>query len=217
MRQFAEEQRMKSMVKSLHANAQPLADACNALAVNRGKSVTVVCYFGGPTAASGVAFKAVYQAMLDHALPDLETVCSPEPITSKTASTKTFGAFSKTRAGSIGWDALQADLKSDGFVCANDRCQHVVFGVMLEKGSILDKKSNANGKPSFAIIPRYVEVYHGDWHRIGPGSCLIDKNGKQDFDCALAKNGVQNGICLASEDWHTWGLLLYGMNDSGSE
>ncbi len=218
IQQLVEAWRQKNMVKSLHVNAQPLANACASVAAGQEKEANAMCYFGGPIVDSGKPFKAIYQAMLDHALPDLETVCSPEPITSKTASTMTFSEFLTDKEMSLAWEELQTSLKSDGFQCDQDHCQRNILGIVVPKAKMLDNTSDANGKPAFGIIPRYLEIYRGEWHRIGPGySCMLEQKDKEGGDCSRAKNGVQKGICLASEDWHIWFRVVDAMNESKSQ
>ena len=219
VRQLVEEHRQKNMVKSLHTNAQPLADTCKTVAAGRESNAGVMCYFGGPTTENGKVFKVIYQAMLDHALPDHETVCSPEPITSKTASTKTFGELLPDRASALTWKKLQTSLKSDDFQCDQDECHQNIMGILLPKGRMLEENSGANGKPPFGIILRQLAVDRGNRRAIGPSiACRVERrNNKKTDDCSRAENGVQKGICLASEDWHVWGLLLYGMNAFRSE
>jgi hypothetical protein len=212
VRQLVQEQRGKNLVKSLHVNAQPLADACKTLSAGREKDANVMCYFGGPSAESGKVFKVMFQAMLDHALPRNETVCTPERVTSKSASTKIFDAFLPDRTSALTWKQLQTSLKSDGFQCDQDECHQNIMGILLPKRDVLEETSKANGDPPFALILRQLAIYRGDWHRIGPGSCLIDKMAKATDDCSRAANGVQKGICLSSEDWHAWGLLIGGLN-----
>jgi hypothetical protein len=216
VRRLVEQHRQKNMVRSMHVNAQPLANACAAVVEGRESNANLMCYYGGPTSKSGNPFKAIYQAMLDHTLPDLETICSPEPITSKTASTTTFSGFLTEGAIPLTWDELQTSLKSDGFQCGQDHCQRNILGIVSPIGKMSNElvdKSGANGKPAFGIIPRYLEIFRGDWHVIGPhGHCLIDANGKEEGDCSRPDNGVQNGICLASEDWHVWLRVVDAMN-----
>jgi hypothetical protein len=216
VRRLVEEHRQKNMVRSLHVNAQPLANACIAVAEGRESNANLTCYYGGPTSKSGKPFRAIYQAMLDHKLPDLETICSPEPITSKTASTTTFSGFLTDGAIPLTWDELQTSLKSDGFLCGQDHCQRNILGIVSPKGKMSNElvdKSGANGKPAFGLVPRYLEIYRGDWHVIGPhGYCLSDANGKEEGDCSRPANGVQKGICLASEDWHVWFRVVVAVN-----
>jgi hypothetical protein len=210
--QKTDEQLRNSLVKSLHAKAQPLADACVAVAAGRERNADVLCYFGGPTTKSSKQFKVIYQSKLDAAVPDSETICSSEPITWNTASTKAFQDFLPVKGSSMTWAELQLDLEQDGFHCDQERCVRNIVGILISTSKVLEEKSDANGTPSFGIIPRQLIVYRGDWQYNGQiGGCFVDRDGKQTGKCT-PDNGVSKGICLSGEYWHTWFFVIAAMN-----
>jgi hypothetical protein len=213
VRRMVEARRQKNMVKTLHRNALKMAEACKASAADRGSKETVMCYFGAPTAKSTQPFKVIFQLMLENSLPNMETLCSDDPLAVASASEKPFRDMLSDGTSLMSWDKLVTKLQADGFKCREDACHRNFMGILLPKGKLLDELLAMDGISQFALIPRQIEVYRGEWRRLGHRGCLTNANGKEVTDCEGPANGVKKGICLSKEDGHTWGMLVYGLND----
>lgn len=205
VRQLEDERFMKAG-KTVQENTRSMADACLSSAAGREKNQTILCYYGGPKSESSIAFKTIFKAMLDNALPDLEPVCSSEPLTLKSASDNIFKSILSSHSV-MTWNDLKTTLITDGFFCVEDRCIRNVMGLVLPGTASLREQLQLNPKAYFLLLPRYLTVYRGDWRVIGPpyNGCFVDNDGKKSGHfCDGPSNGVSKGICLAKEDFHTW-------------
>jgi hypothetical protein len=214
-----EETRLTQIGKAVHKSARHLADACKSSAAGREKNQAIFCYFGGPKLENSAAFKAIFKAMLDDSLPDLETICSAEPLAQITASGSLFKGILPNRS-SMTWNELQSTLQSDGFACGEDRCIRNVMGIIIPGSTKLREQLQLRPKEFFLLLPRYLTIYRGDWRVTGPSynGCLVDKSGKKSGHfCDGPSNGVLNGICLAKEDFHTWYGFGYILNYDSSD
>jgi hypothetical protein len=204
--------------RAVHMNARQLADACLASAAGREKKETILCYFGGPKLESSAAFKTMFNAMLADSLPDLEPICSSEPLTQKSCSDSLFKSILSNDT-SMSWRELQTTLRADGFECVAEHCIRNVMGLVIAVSVKMREQLQMRPNEKFLLVPRYLHVYRGDWHVIGPSynGCFRDKNGKKSGHfCDGPSNAVLNGICLAKEDFHTWYGFSFLLNYASS-
>jgi hypothetical protein len=219
MRRTINTYRQNTSIKLVHRNAQKMAEACKAAALEHENDKTLVCYFGGPSNDSAQTFKAIFQAMLDDSLPNDSTLCSDDPLTDETASAKPFKDMIKDKAASLPWKVLRSQLEKESFQCGAEDCVRNVMIVILPSRQMLEAaREDASGqyigmtgRSPMVLYPRQMRIYRGERQRIGRLRCALDENGNEGNECGPFI-GAKSGVCLAKEDFHVWFRVIDLLN-----
>ncbi len=197
---------MKKMILAVHLNAHQLADTCRKIkAKPKGKKLRV-CYFGAPEQNSGAVFRSVFQAMYNHRLPANEAVCTADPINRENAATTTFKNFLEEPEKQKSWIEVKASAQMDGFKCSGENCGRLLLAIMDFDPHQADMKI-AKEALGFAIIPRLLNLYRGQWTAIWPYNRCIDG-----FECSKPAIGVPDGICTQTDSSEGSAMTIYALN-----
>ncbi len=193
----------KRISDEVQIRARSLLETCLRQGAKIPKSQNMICYFGAPTAASGAAFKAVYETMVKHSLPEFHSLCAPDPITKSTKIEHEFIQLQKSAIEPISWKQIRQSIENDGFFCRDEtRCEKWILQVNLP--SIYAEKDLSNiSMERYPLFLRYLEIHGGEGHTVGPPSfCRSETHGGCESE--NPERGTKSGICMAAEDWHIW-------------
>jgi hypothetical protein len=197
------ELKQKRIADEVKVRARSLFETCLKQGASIPKSQNKICYFGAPTAASGAAFKAAYEAMVKHSLPEFRSLCAPDPITKSTKIEPEFIQLQKSAPHPISWKEIRQSIENDGFFCRDEtRCEKWILEVNLPSIYAVKNLSN-DAMERYPLFLRYLEIHGGDGHTVGPPSfCRSGTHGGCESE--HPERGTKSGICMAAEDWHVW-------------
>lgn len=183
----------------LRKNIQPLFEFCRSLTPPPKAGYSRICYFGIDDKTASAPAKAAFNTIL-HGRLSSEAICNPEPVDRSNANLPEFREFLSGNASALTWQDIVENLKRDGFVCKSDSCAGVFFSLVLLPQDVRKQNTIFNGD---YFLQRFVSVYRGQWMTLGPNY----------RERTVPERGSPEGICMAPEDNHTWGMVWGFLNE----
>jgi hypothetical protein len=208
----AQAQKVAAKYAKLQLNTKeqldPFVDYCKKFEPKAQSDMMRVCYFGAPNKQTKGPARAAFLAMANNTLGD-EALCAKDPLKNGRKIPAEFRAFLGSATTNFTWKDIRKSLSADGFACSNvndsDSCQRWVLSIVLIELKEENGEQPAGIYGTAAVTPRQLTVYKGDWFITGPPgrSRCADHNVKKGEKCE-PKRGVADGVCMVSEDWHTF-------------
>ncbi|MFT3989650.1 hypothetical protein [Aestuariivirga sp.] len=195
-------------IDSVQGNLKSAFEACETVPSSPASGMFRVCFFGGPAGQSSVAFRAVFDAMVNNTIPEGEALCAKFPFQQGMKTEPEFTRLAQAEPAT--WLELQHDLQRDGFDCDAKGCSKLLLSLVIAPHTV-----NREGEwPQRGVIPRLLSVYQGKWFRTGPPSfhCRVplgDTSKKCDDHPA---RGASEGLCMVGEDEHVWAPAMCMFN-----